>query len=133
MGRDGNGLAPYLYPGVLIIDPLNPSRLYAGTRGGGVFVFVEGTSWLYAGNNPSGAEAAFEGVAFTNLSHAEAPLDLEAITSTSSTASVRSRSPQGDFNRASVSLPSGQQTALLRTDLFEGIQLFSAVPPTVFH
>ena len=104
----------------LAIDPVNPSRLYAGTRGGGVFIFVEGASWLYAGGNPSGAQAAFDGLAFTNLAHAEAPLDLEAIASTASTASVRSHSVHADLNRASVSLPSSQQIALLRTDLFEG-------------
>ena len=103
----------------LAIDPADPSRLYAGTRGGGVFVFVEGATWLYAEGSPSGAEAAFDGLAFTNLSHAQAPLDLEVITSTASTAAV-SQSPQTDHNRASVNLPSGQQTALLRTDLFEG-------------
>ena len=103
----------------LAIDPADPSRLYAGTRGGGVFVFVEGATWLYAEGSPSGAEAAFDGLAFTNLSHAKAPLDLEVITSTASTAAV-SQSPQTDHNRASVNLPSGQQTALLRTDLFEG-------------
>ena len=49
-----------------------------------------------------------------------ANLDLQAITSTTSNASAQSKSRQGNGNQAHVILQSGEQTARLRTDLFEG-------------
>ena len=119
----------------LAIDPASPSTLYAGTRGGGVFVFVEEPRWLYAAGNPAGIEDQFDGLAFTNFSDSQAYLDLETITSTIAAASLQVHSPQGNANYASMMLPPGEQKALLRTDLFEGdssqpawIELTSDIP-----
>ena len=106
----------------LALDPTNTSTLYAGTTigGGGVYVFIEEPRWLYGDGNPSGTEAGFDSLALTNFSNSLANLDLKAIRSTASIASVQLNSPQGNGNLASLILQSGEQTARLRTDLFEG-------------
>ncbi len=103
----------------LALDATNSSTLYAGTKGAGVFIMAEEPHWLYAAGNASGTETQFDGLAFTNFSDSEASLDLEAITSTAATA-AQPDSPLGNLNPVSVILQSGEQTAQLRTDLFEG-------------
>ena len=102
----------------LVIDPNDTSTVYAGTRGG-VFYLTPGPRWLYATGNPAGVEAQFDGLALTNFSDSQADLNLKATTSTAAT-SVQLNSPQGNGNEASLILQSGEQTARLRTDLFEG-------------
>ena len=104
----------------LAIDPTNTSTLYAGTFGGGAFLSMERPSWLYAAGNPLGAEAQFDGLALTNFSDTPDTADLEAVLSRSGVASVQTQNPLGNGNQATVVLEAGQQTALLRTDLFEG-------------
>ena len=104
----------------LEIDPTNSATVYAGTAGGGVFYLTQEPRWLYAAGNPADIEAQFDGLALTNFSDSQANLDLEIITSTAANASVQLNSPQGNGNQASLILQSGEQTARLRTDLFEG-------------
>ena len=104
----------------LALDPTHPSTLYAGTDGGGVFYLTQEPRWLYAAGNLAGIEAQFDGLALTNLFASEAHLDLEAITSLASKASLELSSPEGNDNQAYVILQSGEQIARLRTDLFEG-------------
>ena len=104
----------------LAFDPTNSSTLYAGTLGGGVFTLTQEPRWLYAAGNPAGIEAQFDALALTNFSDSQANLDLKAITSAAATASVQLNSPQGNGNLASLILQPGEQTARLRTDLFEG-------------
>ncbi len=65
------------------------------------------------------ANHQFDGLALTNFSDSQADLNLKATTSTAAT-SVQLNSPQGNGNEASLILQSGEQTARLRTDLFEG-------------
>ena len=113
-----NGLTN-TYVFALVIDPTNTSTVYAGTRGA-VFYLTPGPRWFYAAGNPAGIEAQFDALALTNFSDSEANLDLEIITSTAANASVQLNSPQGNGNQASLILQSGEQTARLRTDLFEG-------------
>ena len=81
-----------------------------------------GRRWLYATGKSSGTEAHFVGLAFANFSGSgfRANLDLEALTTTAPTTSLKRKSPQGNGNHASLILQSGEQTTQLRTDLFEG-------------
>ena len=104
----------------LAIDPTNPATLHVGTQGGGVFSFVQRPGWLYAAGNPLGTEAQFDGLALTNFSNSSDTANLVAVSSRSGIASVQTEAPRGNGNQATVVLEAGQQTALLRTDLFEG-------------
>ena len=104
----------------LALDPTDTSKLYAGTFGGGVFVFRIQPDWLYAAGNPSGTEAQFDGLALTNFSSGPDTARLVAVSSTSGIASVQAQALQVNGNEAMVVLEAGQQTALLRSDLFEG-------------
>ena len=78
-----------------------------------------GRRWLYTAGKSSGTEAHLDGLAFANFSDSVANLDLEALATTAPT-SLKRKSPQGNGNHASLILQSGEQTAQLRTDLFEG-------------
>ena len=77
-------------------------------------------SWVYGTGDPGGPERRFDGLALTNFSASEANVGLGSITSRAANAAPGQKSPQGDGDQASVLLLAGEQTALLRTDLFEG-------------